>query len=162
MTDINTKIFPSRSGSESPTKQSRTGANGPVDNGGAYSTKRKWSTASLSNEEADEDTLTQQHKWQKHIHTYDFLSLRSIDVQGPVSPPNSRSPSPTKADNDFVDPPPSCSDSANNTESIRISILSTSNLGLVITIFNLLADTFSVPDLTHCDNAAEVVNFPVA
>lgn len=124
MIDINTKVFPSRSGSESPTKRSRTGANGPADDGGAYSTKRKWSTASLSTEEADQDTPTQQYKRRKYIQTYDFLRLRSVDVQRPVSPPNSRSPSPTKAENDFDDSPHSYSDSANNTESIHDARLS--------------------------------------
>ena len=124
ITDINTKIFPSRSGSESPTKRSRTGANGPADDGGAYSTKRRWSTASLSNKEGDQDTLTPHHKRRKHIHTCDFLRLHSIDNQRPVSPPNSRSPSPTKADNNLVDPSPSCSDSANTTESIPEARLS--------------------------------------
>ena len=42
-----------------------------------------------------------------------------MHVQRPVSPPNSRSPTPTKAGNDFNDPLPSCSDSGNNTESIQ-------------------------------------------
>ena len=124
MSDINTKIFPSRSGSESPTKRSRTGGNGPADDAGVYSTKRNWSSASQSNEEADQDAPTQQHKRRKYIQNYDVLRPRSMDVQRPVSPPNSRPPSPTKADNDFINPLPAYSDSGNNAESVQDARLS--------------------------------------
>ena len=118
MADTNTKIFPSRSRSESPTKRSRTGANGPADDGGAYSTKRAWSTASLGNKEDDQDTVTQQHKRRKRTKAHDSLRLRSTVVQRPISPPESRPPSPTKADADSPYPPPSNDDSASNTSSI--------------------------------------------
>ena len=41
-TDINTKIFSSVSGTESPTKRSRTGPNCPAYHSGTCSTKREW------------------------------------------------------------------------------------------------------------------------
>ena len=124
MTDINTKIFPSRSGSESPTKRSRTGANGPDDDSGAYSTKREWSTAFPGDEEADQDTAIHQHKRRRHSDSYDSHRLCSTDDQQPISPPNSRSPSLIKADNDFVQPPPPRSDSASKISSIADAHLS--------------------------------------
>ena len=125
MTDISTKVFSSRSGTESSKKRSRTGANGPDDDGGTYSnTKRGWTTACLGDEEKDQDTTIYQHMRRRQMHICDSHRPCSTNDQRPISPPNSRSTSPVKADNDSFQPPPSSSDSASNASSIPDARLS--------------------------------------
>lgn len=125
MTQINAKIFPSRSGSESPTKRSRSGASGPGDNGDAYcNNKRGWSTACLEDKADDEDTARHQDKSWRNRHIYKPRDLYSNSIQQPISPLNSRSLSPTKANDNSFEHPPSCSDNGSNASSIPDTRLS--------------------------------------